>query len=887
MSFKHYEGKNLFAIYIIIIILPFLFLYWMVPFIAPLSIGNDYQTTAIENQMEIQFSIRNGSFPLYVPGFAGGHSSIALTLGQLFHPMPYIASLMPGYWDGEALQWNTFFRMLTLGLAHLALFLFLRRLNISILFSFLISCVTVYNLRMLDLFRYGASLESYTGFLLLCSSIGLYYINRSRIWGPLSIIATTYLLINSGHPQMMYYGIIGAGLFTLVIPFFISCMLPDRHSTFRNALLFWLKVGSCSVVAVLLSSAYILPFYFDFVATNAERIGRDYQWADSIRDTFMGTLNNFFLPLRSDVHGAFGGSSFIAMALVFPVIRLFKIRIPTILWVVWGIFLITFFHMQGARMPVHKFVWQYFPFASSFRYAGRISIIIPIFIMILLAWTVQAGTYQTKARNPTKSLPPHSLLALTAALIMTVYIAYVILNIFIYSTEWKFSPFSPTAINSVPHLVELLVIVTGIGSLFSLVLYGRFPRSTIIIGILICFLTFIQIIGVLRYGTWITHRSKTPTFSYMMKQKKEKLDYRYYPGTGMFSEVVTRQLKHSFMEPFLGKIYTQVIPVTSMDEAYEEMKQDRNIDQIFVKGYGFDKNISFSPDTIEERGIMTELIYSSFNRLVFKAVTPESAFFSLSYPFTGHWNALLNGKETRIYRANGAAHAVEIPAGESSIEFRYWSPAYFWGMFISCFIIILIGLYLYINSKGLLRFSALLLALVLGISGFFAWYNSIYSGNNLGTDYVWTYKPPPPIPNIAYGKKTWTSSSFRGSPGYMHSSRAVDGDTSPGSGFSTGKEENPAWFLDLNKPTEVKKIVLYESSDNPIVNIRPLRIDFSADGAKWNTVKSISASSNNENLIHIAFQSPRATRFIRITAHGLCILRFDEVEVFRSDKAKL
>lgn len=121
----------------IIIMLPFLIFYWMVPFIANQSIGNDYQLTSIENQMELLFSIRTGSFPLFVPGFASDHSASALTLGEVFHPLPHIASILPGYWNGKALQWNTFLRLLSLGLTHLALFVFLRRLTLNVLFSFL------------------------------------------------------------------------------------------------------------------------------------------------------------------------------------------------------------------------------------------------------------------------------------------------------------------------------------------------------------------------------------------------------------------------------------------------------------------------------------------------------------------------------------------------------------------------------------------------------------------------------------------------------------------------------------------------------------------------------------------------------------------------------
>ncbi|RLC13085.1 MAG: hypothetical protein DRI57_16900, partial [Deltaproteobacteria bacterium] len=139
----------------IIFILPFLMFLWMIPFISDGTLGNDYPRFSIDHQIELMFSLKTGSFPLYVPGFAGGQTASALTLGQIYHPISHIAALMPGYWNGKALEWNTLLRLLSLACAHLTLFIFLRKLRLGSLMAFVLTTVTVYNLRMLDLFRYG------------------------------------------------------------------------------------------------------------------------------------------------------------------------------------------------------------------------------------------------------------------------------------------------------------------------------------------------------------------------------------------------------------------------------------------------------------------------------------------------------------------------------------------------------------------------------------------------------------------------------------------------------------------------------------------------------------------------------------------------------------
>jgi len=119
------EKKPSATLIIFILLLPYIILYWFVPFLSNLSIGNDYQDYGIKEQMELLFSIKTGSFPLFAPGYAMGQSSIALTWSQIFHPIAYLSYIMPGYWSGKALHWHTFYKILSLGLTHLVLFVFL------------------------------------------------------------------------------------------------------------------------------------------------------------------------------------------------------------------------------------------------------------------------------------------------------------------------------------------------------------------------------------------------------------------------------------------------------------------------------------------------------------------------------------------------------------------------------------------------------------------------------------------------------------------------------------------------------------------------------------------------------------------------------------------
>ncbi len=865
------ERRTTLSIYFFITILPFILLYWMAPFVTDITLGADYQLFSINEQMELLFSIKTGSFPLYVPGYKYGHSSSALTLSQVYHPISHLASLMPGYWSGKALEWNTFLRFLTLGLTHLALFVFLRKIRLNRLFSFLLSLITVYNIRMLEAFRYGASLEAYTGYLLICAFIGLYFIRPSRWLGPLSIIGATYLLVCSGHPPMMFYGLLGAGLFTLIAPFFLTTMLPDRDVSLKIALRFWARVGLYMCVGILLASAYILPFYFEFVTTNIEYT--HYNLESYLgQDTFVGVLNNFFMPFASNVISGFGGSSLFLIPLLLPLLLFFRVKIPPSIWAIWGIVLIALFYILGIQTPVFGLAWEYLPFVSSAGNEGRISLIVPIFLMMLLAWVINSGSFPIRLKGLSVLLKPYTLLGLTALILIPIYL----LPVFLFKPQ--LGNFTSHFIRQIPFWIEFAAVLFGMASLAVLVLYGIHLRLARTLGVLLCLMILLQVGTILKYGIFIEKKYEKPTFEQMMAHKKEKIDFHFHQNPAMFHSVVLTHLTRSFIEPFLGKIYTQIIPVSSRDDAYRMMERVRLPQQVFVEGYDSAKaeSISENGENVKEGAV--NLIYSSFNCVKFRTVSPVTAFFGLSYPFTGHWKAWVNGEEAIVYRANGAAISVEIPEGNSLVEFRYWSNAFFLGMIISCTVFAFIGFFVCFRGlKGFPRILGIVVIAIIIAGGFMLWFNSLYRGDNLETEYSWTYTSPLQVPNLAYGKKNLSYYLYNSSMLRFDSGRAVDGDTHQGSGV-TIRPLDEALIVDLNMVEEIKTIVLYGEW-----KIRP-KIFLSQDNMKWQEVESF-MEDNNTVPLRITFEKPESARFVKVQSTDSEFV-IDEIEVYGPEFTK-
>ncbi len=872
---------------LLIIALPFAIFFWILPFFSGLTLGNDYTRYPIQHQMELMFSLKMGSFPLYVPGFAGGQSATALTLGQVFHPISHIASFLPGYWNGMALEWNTFLRLIFLGCAQLALFAFLKKLGFENILAFLLSFVTIYHLRMLDLFRYGASLESWTGFIFLCSAIGWYCIEPDNRYCPLFIIGTTYWLICSGHPQMMYFGLIGAGIFTMAIPFLIGELLYDKKIDGPNALRIWLKIGLYVTLGILLSSAYIVPFYFDFVVTNGGHVAQNYSWTDIFRDSFVGTLNNFFQPLHSDVHGVFGGSSLMLLAALTPLLRLIRLKIPPVIWFVWGIFFVVFLFMQGSRTPLHYLGWKYLPFASSMRIAGRISMMIPILFMLLLCWMMRLKITSFRLGRHLIRMSPRSILSVTALLFIGIYFWLQ------DSTSNNFSDFSAFALRKVPFWVELTVLASGTAVLFTLAVQQLLSLKKHFVGMVVCILTYLQISCLLPYGTWIEPKKHTPSFSQMLIEKKEKLSYRYLPGTNLASAAVLHHAERTSMEPLLGKVYKKFLKAESNASAYKLIEQGRLPDQVIIEEYTSTTTNLPLFTTLKSKLDRVELIYSSFNCLVFNVYASQGGFFGLAYPYSKNWKGMLNHEWVPVYRANGGAIAIHVPEGTNRVEFRYWSPAAFWGMIISCLTLILIGAVIGFGfTKKLHAICLTASSLILSVGLFVFWYQSLYSGQNLGTLYQWKEKNTHLMINLAYTKPTYTSPIIRIiSPhvGYIDrfhtfasSGSVVDGDRTAGSGLISNFQLNPFWLVDLHQARQIGSIVIYENRQNPSWNIRPVYIRLSNDLKTWLRV-AVVTQMTPANPIRIEFNQPQTGRYVALQASNICQLALDEVEIYPPD----
>jgi hypothetical protein len=98
-----------------------------------------------------------------------------------------------------------------------------------------------------------------------------------------------------------------------------------------------------------------------------------------------------------------------------------------------------------------------------------------------------------------------------------------------------------------------------------------------------------------------------------------------------------------------------------------------------------------TPNTANDPRVDVESYRRNSVVLTVDAPRPGLVYASESY-FDG-WSARLNGAAAAILAANYAFRAIEVPAGNSRIEFHYWPPGLTWGLVVTVGSAMLLGLW--------------------------------------------------------------------------------------------------------------------------------------------------------------------------------------------------
>ncbi len=638
--------------------------------------------------------------------------------------------------------------------------------------------------------------------------------------------------------------------------------------TRRRVLKYYLSVFISVLAGFLLASSYTMPFYFECLQETSRSASANFRWACGYQDTLGGSLCNLFNPFHSDVHGAFGGSALLLVAVALPVVFLLRVRIGMPVLVIWLVSLITFVLMLGSNGPLYYYFWKYFPLAHTFRVPGRLSLILPFMFLLILAWVVSR---KFKIQNSKFKIVELTLLALLAL------VAFTVLNLLPLNVFKLQEVYTPVRLNEVQPISITLATIMGMVSLVALAFYSGLRSLRPVAGAILVAAVLLQTTVTLRYGTWVVKKlPPTMTFEQLSNYQREKLTF--WGLSGDWSRVGLKEhLEGTFLEPTLSHISSRFTVVKTRREAYEGMARERSIDTVVVENY---PATEAQGGGVEGAGYI-ELKYNSFNNLKFDVMCSQPAFFVFSYPYSEHWRAYVNSERVPVYRANGFEHAIRLPAGRSEVEWRYWSWPAVIGMGLSCLTLGLMGLFplwdLRVRLVGRAAMIAVGFACVLL---FLVWYNSLYAGDNIATKYVWNTDAGKEHLssryNLAYGKKTAMSAGYH--PYEEDSSIGVDGLRDPQYGFDTRVGDNTWWQVDLGQTVQIAQILIYKRADSHLKCSFPFGVLVSTDGEKWSLVQRIDGSTDLKPWL---IRPGNVTaRYVRLQTLGQGRLVLAEVEVY-------
>ncbi len=120
---------------------------------------------------------------------------------------------------------------------------------------------------------------------------------------------------------------------------------------------------------------------------------------------------------------------------------------------------------------------------------------------------------------------------------------------------------------------------------------------------------------------------------------------------------------------------THALPRAVLFYNVEVIREDRKILKRFYSDeFNFKKTVILEEpiDHVLKEGIgSAKIVMYTPNKIVVEAETTEPALLFLSDNFFPNWKATVNGKPTKIYRADYTFRAVFIPAGKPVVEFIY------------------------------------------------------------------------------------------------------------------------------------------------------------------------------------------------------------------------
>ena len=648
------------------------------------TLGNDFQQAHVTEALNLRSYLALGLEPMWAPHFSGGIPYYGLAMAQAFHLPGWFMSHLPGYFTGNALVLFALKGLLVLMFGHAVTYFSLRRITgLQPWVCYALSLLTIYNLSVLDAFRYGTALDAfvYAQCLIL---VLISYLKEPRPSLLIGLVGLSQLLMTSGYPPTLPFAVL-AGLLVL------SVFGERKNDWMRRAL-----IAALACFAGILLAAPNWVGLFEWLQVNERRaLHSDLAWANFRPLNPIGLISSFFRPWGAEVHAAFGGSSLLGLVLGTAVVMIFEK--PKTRWPFLVVLALPFLYAVGTVSPVFVFFFNHVPLFSTIRVPGRIFVIFPL---LLIAVSAKLFQQTPKSLNHTIRVSAcingfFLVLSLVYSLIYpgVGWFGHDRLEISAESLNSFWSPWSKGA-------------WICLGLLSSVFFYRAKLDSKKVWGSLIV-LMLCQSVLMLQNGTWI--ESRLPSLS--LDEFRSRTHLPLYRVEGMLATnslaessagaatvpysrfiksagraancylpidpSVTSTEKQAVLIPFY--LSNRIRCLGSDSEIFEHLKSESCDEahtlQTWVNAAGTDPachaNARESLATLN-RG--NHILALTPNLLEIQTSSLQESVLVTSFPNVNkNWSVKVDGQPASLLEVNGAFVGMRVPAGEHRLEVEYFS----------------------------------------------------------------------------------------------------------------------------------------------------------------------------------------------------------------------
>jgi Bacterial membrane protein YfhO len=651
---------------------PFVFLGWTV--LSSQTVGNDYQHYPAHGPMSLRFYTGEGLEPMWYPHQTGGIPVGGLFYGQYFNLPAWITAQLPGFWNRDLFRWIALRHLLLLALAQGAYYVALRQgVGLGRGVSTLLSLVLVYNLRSLDAFRYAIALEAFVYMQVALLFGGLYVLRPYWPW--LAIVtAATQLFSTSGYPVLTPFVAFAA---VLSGPALLRVVGP--HAFWRRGA----AVTLAAAVGGLLAAPHWLALS-EWTAVNHLRVAHSsLEWATQYALVLPDVARSLVVPWEADVHSTFGGATLLAAAFVAVVASLAVRRGYAML----GAFAFVFAYALGERLPVFPFFFAHVPGFATLRGPGRILYLLPILLFASLVWL----RGKEEAPRIGRVLPITGFVLAGAALVA---LGRVLLG------GGDLPAFSPASLNAewTPALRGAWLTLAVVAGL-ALAGWALGLRRA---GTVLAVVTVVQLLPLLRYGTWVAPRPVTATRAevqavnhlplhagYPLLATNELRRWSEATATVSYARFMRRtgDWANCYLPVHPDRSRGVVLPFYLSDRVECVTDTAAALGRLLIAddclASGALRTIVAGPRCIPSAGAPGSLVpLNAGNRI--RSLAPNVTTLAVDAPTdavlvtalpdtTSNWKGYVDDRETPLLQVNGGFLGLRVPAGAHEVSIRYFS----------------------------------------------------------------------------------------------------------------------------------------------------------------------------------------------------------------------